>query len=91
MDMYDVEVKMEEEVHAEKVEFAKALLRRKSDYIENLSKVVNTLKDELDAVAEEYDDILSLSIEEAYGGYYGKPMAEYVTLCLKTDVFEVCG
>ena len=91
MDMYDVEVKMEEEVHAEKVEFAKALLKRKSKYIESMDKLVDTLKEELESVVEEYDEILELSVEDVYKTYYNKPIKEYVVFCYKDNAFEVCG
>ena len=90
-DMYDIEVKMEEEVHAEKVEFAKALLKRKSKYIESMDKLVDTLKDELDSVVEEYDEILELSIDDVYSEYLNEPIKEYIVFRFKDNTFEVCG
>lgn len=90
-DMYDIEAQMEEEAYAERIEFAKVLLKRTSEYINNLDRVVDKLKEELESVVEEYDEILELSVDDVYKTYYNKPIKEYVVFCYKDNAFEVCG
>lgn len=90
-DMYDIEAQMEEEAYAERIEFAKVLLKRKSEYINNLDRVVDKLKEELESVVEEYDEILELSVDDVCDAYQNKPVKEYIVFCFKDNAFEVCG
>jgi hypothetical protein len=101
MDMYDIEVAVEEEDYMEKVAFAKALLKRKNKYRRSLDTMIAVLEDELYRVTEEYDEILEFDIEEVYKTYKheddNKGIVHSITFTMpeiyshKFDDYPVCG
>ena len=69
MDMQDIEKKMEAEIDEERAEFAKNFLKQKRIQLDYLLKQQEDLDAKVENAENEYDEILSMSVDDVYTKY----------------------
>ena len=69
MDMYELDEQVDNELFEERAKFVKSILKEKCLEMELLSKKIDVLTDRLEAAEEDYEKLLTMTVDDVYDKY----------------------
>ena len=69
MDMYQLAHQVDNELFEERAKFVKSILKEKCLEMELLSKKIDALTDRLEAAEEDYEKLLTMTVDDVYDKY----------------------
>ena len=69
MDMYELDAQVDTELFEERVKFVKSILKEKCLGMEILNKKIDALTERLEAAEEDYEKLLTMTVDDVYDKY----------------------
>lgn len=69
MDMHELDTQVDNELFEERVKFVKSILKEKSLEMDALTKKIDALVDRLDEVEDDYEKLLTMTVDDVYDKY----------------------
>lgn len=69
MDMYELDEQVDNELFEGRVKFVKSILKEKCLEMETLNKKIDALTERLDAAEEDYEKLLTMTVDDVYDKY----------------------
>lgn len=69
MDMCDLDTQVDNELFEERAKFVKSILKEKCLEMDALTKKINALTERLDEAEEDYNNLLTMTVDDVYDKY----------------------
>ena len=73
MDMYELDTQVDNELFEERAKFVKSILKEKCLEMEELNKKMDALTERLEAAEEDYEKLLTMTVDDVYDRYTSTP------------------
>ena len=67
--MYDLDTQVDNELFEERAKFVKSILKEKCLEMDALTKKINALTERLDEAEEDYNNLLTMTVDDVYDKY----------------------